>query len=225
MEDYDSERINTQATSGLSAEDEHADLDSLAHEPAQAAWEQAEDELNDEVELANVPRIAPQLTDVPPSLTNIVEAILYLKGRPLSIARIAEYAQCDRDDVEEALIELMTDYAHRDSALEIIETSEGYALQLREAFQYLVHYLIPLDLGVGALRTLAAIALRGPLSQTDLVDLRGSGAYQHVHELVSLGFVQKRRLSKQRTYSLQVTDKFHQYFEIEKLPQPYGTSS
>lgn len=223
MEDYDSEPVRAQSasrSSELSAED--ADIQD---EQVQPAWEPDEDELEDEQERANVPQIAPQLTDVPPSLTNIVEAILYLKGRPLTIAKIAEYAQCDRDDIEEALIELMTDYAHRDSALEIVETSEGYALQLREAFQYLVHYLIPLDLGVGALRTLAAIALRGPLSQTDLVDLRGSGAYQHVHELVSLGFVQKRRLSKQRTYSLQVTDKFHQYFEIEKLPQPYGTSS
>lgn len=222
MEDYDSEPVRAQSasrSSELSAED--ADIQD---EQVQPAWEPDEDELEDEQERANVPQIAPQLTDVPPSLTNIVEAILYLKGRPLTIAKIAEYAQCDRDDIEEALIELMTDYAHRDSALEIVETSEGYALQLREAFQYLVHYLIPLDLGVGALRTLAAIALRGPLSQTDLVDLRGSGAYQHVHELVSLGFVQKRRLSKQRTYSLQVTDKFHQYFEIEKLPQPYGTS-
>lgn len=210
MEDYDSELTRAQAAS--------VEEDEYAEEYGD------EEELESDRDNRTVSRIAPQLTDVPPSLTNIVEAILYLKGRPLSIAKIAEYAQCDRDDVEEALIELMTDYAHRDSALEIVETSEGYALQLREAFQYLVHYLIPLDLGVGALRTLAAIALRGPLSQTDLVDLRGSGAYQHVHELVSLGFVQKRRLSKQRTYSLQVTDKFHQYFEIEKLPQPYSAS-
>lgn len=230
MEDYDSELTPTQALSRLSHRsakdaDLDTDLSSELHESVQPSGEQDDEEQDDELALADVSRIALHLTDVPPSLTNIVESILYLKGRPLTIAKIAEYAQCDRDDVEEALIELMTDYAHRNSALEIVETSEGYALQLREAFQYLVHYLIPLDLGVGALRTLAAIALRGPLSQTDLVDLRGSGAYQHVHELVSLGFVQKRRLSKQRTYLLQVTDKFHQYFEIEKLPQPYSTSS
>jgi segregation and condensation protein B len=159
------------------------------------------------------------------SLAQIVESILYLKGRPLPIAKIAEYAQCDRDEVEEALIDLMADYAHRHSALEIVETSEGYALQLRESFQYLVHHLIPLDLGVGALRTLAAIALKGPISQTDLVDLRGSGAYQHVQELVSLGFVQKRRQAKQRSFWLQVTDKFHQYFQIDKLPQPHDPSA
>ena len=156
-----------------------------------------------------------------PRLAQQIEAILYLKGRPLSLAKIAEYARCDRDEAEEALIDLVTDYAQRDSALEVVETPEGYALQLREAYQTLVQTLVPLDLGVGALRTLAAIALKGPISQTDLVELRGSGAYQHVQELVALGFVQKRRQAKQRSFWLQVTDKFHQYFQIDKLPRPY----
>lgn len=151
-------------------------------------------------------------------ITSKIEAILYLKGQPLPIARIAEYAGCDRQDAEEGLIELMTEYAHRDSALEIVETPDGYCLQLREAFQDLVQTLIPLDLGVGALRTLAAIALKGPISQTDLVELRGSGAYQHVQELVALGFVRKRRQSDGRSFWLQVTNKFHQYFQIDQLP-------
>jgi segregation and condensation protein B len=152
-------------------------------------------------------------------LASKIEAILYLKAQPLTIARIAEYARCDRQDVEEALIELMTEYAHRDSALEILETAEGYCLQLRESFQDLVQSLIPVDLGVGALRTLAAIALKGPIAQTELVDLRGSGAYQHVQELVSLGFIRKRRQSDGRSYWLQVTDKFHQYFQVDQLPK------
>lgn len=151
-------------------------------------------------------------------LANVIEAILYLKGRPLTIARIAEYAGCERDMAEEGLMELMNDYAHRESALEITETKAGYCLQLKSSFRHLVDTLIPLDLGVGALRTLAAIALRGPLAQTDLIDLRGSGAYQHVHELVKLGFVRKRRQSDGRSFWLQVTDKFHQHFEMDELP-------
>lgn len=152
-------------------------------------------------------------------LASQIEAILYLKAQPLPIARIVEYAGCDRRQAEEAIIQLMTDYAHRDSALEIAETPEGYCLQLRESFQELVQRLIPVDLGVGALRTLAAIALKGPITQTELVDLRGSNAYQHVQELVSLGFVRKRRQSDGRSFWLQVTDKFHQYFQVEKLPK------
>jgi segregation and condensation protein B len=69
------------------------------------------------------------------------------------------------------------------------------------------------------LRTLAAIALKGPLSQTDLVELRGSGAYQHVQELVQQGFVRKRRQPETRSFSLQVTAKFHQYFQLDQLPK------
>lgn len=153
-------------------------------------------------------------------LVSKIEAILYLKAQPLSIAKLAEYAGCSREAIEEGLIELMADYAHREGALEIAQTPDGYCLQLRESYQDLVNTLIPVDLGVGALRTLAAIALKGSISQTDLVELRGSGAYQHVQELVGLGFVRKRRQTDGRSYWLQVTDKFYQYFQVDKLPQP-----
>ncbi len=154
-----------------------------------------------------------------PRLATKIEAILYLKGQPLSIAAIAEYAECSKAEVSEALLELMADYAHRDSALEVVETPEGYCLQLRTSFQSLMQNLIPSELGVGALRTLAAIALKGPLTQTELVDLRGSGAYQQVQELVELGYIRKRRQADSRSSWLQVTDKFHQYFQVDRLPQ------
>lgn len=152
-----------------------------------------------------------------PRLANTIEAILYLKAQPLSITAIAEYAGCDRQIVEESLIELMDDYAHRDSALEVVETESGYSLQLRDAFQKLVPSLIPIDLGVGALRTLAAIALKGPIAQVDLVNLRGSGVYQQVQELVERGFVYKKRQPEGRSYLLQVTRQFHQHFQLDQL--------
>jgi segregation and condensation protein B len=153
-------------------------------------------------------------------LATKIEAILYLKGQPLSIAEIAEYAGCDRATVEEGIIDLIDDYAHRESALEVVETPTGYSLQLRSGFQDLVQTLIPVELGVGALRTLAAIALHNPIAQTELVNLRGSGAYQHVQELMELGFVRKRRQADSRSSLLYITEKFHQYFQLEQLPQP-----
>ena len=159
------------------------------------------------------------------SLASKLEAILYLKGQPLSVTKLAEVAGCDRKTVEEGLIELMGQYAHRQGALEIKETPDGYVLQLRTEFQNLVETLVPLDLGVGVLRTLAAIALKGPIAQTELIDLRGSGAYAHVGELVSMGFVRKRRQSDGRSFWLQVTNKFYQYFQVESLPQPFDKTA
>jgi segregation and condensation protein B len=149
------------------------------------------------------------------SLESRVEAILYLKASPLLLKEIAEYAQESLENIQDALITLMDRYAHQDSALEVLETPKGFVLQLRSEFQDLVQTLIPLDLGVGALRTLAVIALKGSITQTELVELRGSGAYQQVQSLVEQGFVGKRRPKDGRSYRLQVTDKFYQYFQIE----------
>ncbi len=159
-------------------------------------------------------------------LATKIEAILYIKGRPLSLEEIGTLLECDlppsealrvREIVEEGLIELMNDYAHRDSALEIVETNLGYSLQLKSAYNSLLKDLIPAELGKGALRTLAAIALKNPILQTELIELRGSSAYQQVSELVELGFIRKRPQADGRSYWLEITDKFHQYFEIEQI--------
>ncbi|NEQ95324.1 MAG: SMC-Scp complex subunit ScpB [Cyanothece sp. SIO2G6] len=158
------------------------------------------------------------------SLASKIEAVLYLKGHPLSVAQLVEYVGGDRKTIKQTIHQLMADYTQRQGALEITNTPDGYILQLRPAFQDLVETLIPLDLGVALLRTLAAIALKGPIIQTELVDLRGSKAYNHVSELVSMGFVRKRRQSDGRSYWLQVTDKFYQYFQVDALPHPFDQS-
>jgi segregation and condensation protein B len=158
-------------------------------------------------------------TSTTQSLVAQVEAILYLKGQPLSVAEIIEYLGCSRDAVEDALLTLISDYAHRDSALEVIETPAGYSLQLRSTFQEWMQTLVPAELGTGTLRTLAAIALKAPILQTELIELRGSSAYQHVQELVVQGMVRKRRQAEGRSYWLEVTSKFHQYFEVDELSQ------
>ncbi len=151
-------------------------------------------------------------------MTNIsqqIEAILYLKGQPMTIEAIAHVAECDRDLIEDGLVDLIADYAYRDSALEIVEGNDGFALRLKSNFSNLVQKIIPADLGKGALRTLAAIALHNPISQPELIQIRGSSAYLQIQELVDQGFIQKHRDG--RSYHLEVTSKFHQYFEIDDL--------
>jgi len=150
-------------------------------------------------------------------LKNKIEAILYLKGQPLKLSIIAELAGCSPKDAKQALLELISDYAYRESALEVVETPSGYSLQLRSSYQELLNNLIPAELGTATLRTLAAIALKNPILQSELIELRGSSAYQHIPELIQLGFIRKRPQDGGRSYWLEVTNKFHQYFEIDQL--------
>ncbi|MGB7564145.1 MAG: SMC-Scp complex subunit ScpB [Prochlorococcaceae cyanobacterium] len=155
------------------------------------------------------------------SLPAHLEAILYLKGRPLSLAELAEIAGVGREQAELALITLMADYAHRDTALEIHQEGPRYSLQLRESLGDLVQNLLPVDLSTASLRTLATIALKKRLLQSELVELRGSGAYDHIKELLAQGFIERRRQSDGRSSWLTLSEKFHRTFAI-KADEPSG---
>jgi segregation and condensation protein B len=156
------------------------------------------------------------------SLPARIEAILYLKGKPLSLGDLAEIAGINRDEAEMGLITLMADYAHRDTALEIRQEGQRYSLQLRDGLGGLVQNLLPVDLSTAALRTLATIALKKRILQSDLVELRGSGAYDHIKELLAQNFIERRRQSDGRSYWLSLSEKFHRTFAVQGL-EPAGS--
>ena len=148
------------------------------------------------------------------SLPARMEAILYLKGKPLSLAELAEIAAISRDEAEMALITLMADYAHRETALEIRQEGQRFSLQLRDGLGDLVQNLLPVDLSTATLRTLATIALKKRILQSDLVELRGSGAYDHIKELLAQNFIERKRQSDGRSYWLSLSEKFHRTFAV-----------
>mgnify|MGYP002629129159 CR=1 FL=1 len=159
------------------------------------------------------------------SLAARIEAILYLKGRPLDLAELARLASLEPDvalsaeEVELALITLMADYAHRDTALEIRQEGRQYSLQLRESLSGLVQNLLPVELSTATLRTLATIALKKRILQSDLVELRGSGAYDHIKELLAQNFIERRRQSDGRSYWISLSEKFHRTFALRGVAE------
>jgi|GEM_PF-130448 segregation and condensation protein B len=156
------------------------------------------------------------------SLPAQMEAILYLKGRPLGLGELAEIAGVDREQAELGLITLMADYAHRDTALEIRQEGSTYSLQLRESLGELVQNLLPVDLSTATLRTLATIALKKRILQSELVELRGSGAYDHIKELLAQDFIERKRQSEGRSYWLSLSEKFHRTFSVQADGQAGG---
>ncbi|MEB3159576.1 MAG: SMC-Scp complex subunit ScpB [Synechococcus sp.] len=148
------------------------------------------------------------------SLPARLEAILYLKGTPLGLKELARLAECSDQEVEQAMLALEAGYAQRDTALEIVSGNGSYSLQLRTGLGELVRDLLPVNLSTAALRTLATIALKKRILQSDLVELRGSGAYDHIKELMTQNFIERKRQSEGRSYWLSLTDKFHRTFSV-----------
>jgi segregation and condensation protein B len=187
-----------------------------------------------EVEVTSAPEMAPTATGAMDSAVAMVmsalsqsarlEAILYLKGRPVSLSELASLSGLDPGEAELALITLMADYAHRDTALEIFQDGQTYSLQLRQGLNDLVQVLLPVDLSTAALRTLATIALKKRILQSDLVELRGSGAYDHIKELLAQNFIERKRQSDGRSYWLTLSEKFHRTFALDQRAEARPTA-
>ena len=79
----------------------------------------------------------------------------------------------------------------------------------------LVELLCPVDLKPATLRTLSVIALKEPIRQTALIEMRGSGAYDHIKELVDKGLISKTRDKNGRSFNLKTTPKFREYFKLK----------
>ena len=148
------------------------------------------------------------------SLPAQIEAVLYLKGKPLTISEISEALNQSTESIQEALIALMAGYSQRDTSLEISEKGGKYSLQLIKGLGELVQNLLPVDISGATLRTLATIALKKRILQSDLVDLRGSGAYDHIKELLAQNFIDRKRQHEGRSYWLTLSEKFHRTFSV-----------
>ena len=144
-----------------------------------------------------------------------IEAVLFTTAQALSIKEIADILnEEDVDKVEEAMLELIMDYASREGALEI-DDENGYILQVKEEHMDIVEKLCPVELKPAVLRTLSVIALKEPIRQSDLKELRGSTAYEHVQELLGKGLISRTRDKNGRSYNLRTTPKFAEYFKLK----------
>ena len=143
-----------------------------------------------------------------------IEAVLYLKGKPISKKTISELTNSDINSVSEAIKQLSDKYSHTSSALEIISNNSLISLELKHSLNEYVEDLLPAELKTAVLRTLAVIAIKKKILQSDLIILRGSSAYDHIKELIEKKFIHKRKQKDGRSYWLSLSDKFFQTFAV-----------
>ena len=143
-----------------------------------------------------------------------IEAVLYLKGKPVSKKTLSELTNSDLNSVTDAIKQLSDKYSHSFSALEIISDNSLISLELKQSLNEYVENLLPAELKTSVLRTLAVIAIKKKLLQSDLIIIRGSSAYDHIKELIEKKFIIKRKQKDGRSYWLSLSEKFFQTFAV-----------
>jgi segregation and condensation protein B len=149
----------------------------------------------------------------------LIEAALFLSPQPLSRRGLAKVLGGVRlEYVDRLLAELEREYAGEAHGLEL-HTEEGRAgFRVKKAFIDRVSHLAPQqDIPRPVLRSLAVIAYNHPMTQADLVKVRGNKAYGHVQELLDRNLI--RAEESGRTLLLNVTKEFLRHFGLSTVEE------
>ncbi|MFH2020797.1 MAG: SMC-Scp complex subunit ScpB [archaeon] len=146
---------------------------------------------------------------------NQIEALLFASGRFVNIETLLNLTGASGKQVLiNNINRLKQEYDERQSPLMVVEEKDGWKLTVREPYLPLVRKIVSeTELPKTILETLAVIAWKAPVLQSEIIDIRHNKAYEHIAELEELGFIRKDL--KGRSYLLSLTEKFFEYFDIE----------
>ncbi|MBI2658095.1 SMC-Scp complex subunit ScpB [Candidatus Woesearchaeota archaeon] len=153
-----------------------------------------------------------------PSVKSKVEAILFSTGHRISLDEISKLSRSLKDDVLNALKELQREYDEKQSSLMLVDEGDFWKFAVRDHFIPMVRKIVTeTELTKSVLETLAVIAFKYPILQSDLIKLRTNKAYDHLMELEKSGYITRQKHG--RTNLIKLTEKFFRYFDLteEKL--------
>jgi segregation and condensation protein B len=142
-----------------------------------------------------------------------IEAVLFLTDKPIHAAAIARIVNEDVQIVRQTLLELIHDYEERAGGLEIAQDN-GYMIQVKDELSSIIEEFLPMEMSAALLRTLSAIAIKQPVMQSEIVRVRGAGAYDHIKELLLKELIAKKE--EGRSPILTTTKKFQEYFRLTR---------
>jgi segregation and condensation protein B len=159
-----------------------------------------------------------------PSLSAIVEAILFASDRPVSVRALQEaIPEADEEALLAALAELTEKCESQTSGVGLQELADGYQLTTRPSLSvYVERFLVGrrrARLSRAALETLATIAYRQPITRGEIEDLRGVDCGQVIHTLLTRELITVRGRSEAlgRPLLYGTTPEFLTYFGLRSM--------
>ncbi len=162
-------------------------------------------------------------------LKQIIEAVLFVTGEPVSIKDIAKNLDFPELDVLHAVESLEAEYEFNKRGLVLKKFGEHIQLKTRDIYApYVEKMLQPVQrqsLSSAALETLAVVAYKQPVTRLDVESVRGVKCDYSMQSLVNKELIEVcgRKDTLGRPYLYRTTDKFLSHFGIsslDELPRP-----
>ena len=155
-------------------------------------------------------------------LKNKLEALLFSSGRKMDLEELSRLSDAQTLDIQKSLEELKKEYEDKDSSVMIINEGDSWKLTVREQFLPLVQKIVTeTELSKTIMETLAVIAFKYPIKQSNLINIRTNKAYDHLKELEEMGYITRQKHG--RTNLIKLTQKFFEYFDLpeQKLKEVF----
>ncbi|MCH9609222.1 MAG: Segregation and condensation protein B [Chlamydiales bacterium] len=160
-------------------------------------------------------------------IKKIVEALLFSSSNPVTLDRLKEIIATlypiKRRELQSLLIEMNEEYKKEGRAFQIDEIGEGFLLRTTEEvapYVSLLHQNRRSEkLSQAATEVLAIIAYRGPITRSEIEQLRGVDSSGTVVSLIERGLVERvgKKESPGRPTLYGTSEKFLKYFGIREV--------
>lgn len=144
-----------------------------------------------------------------------IEALLFASGKRMHVDEISKLCSIrDSDRTKTILLQLQENYEKTDSSLQILNEHPWWKLAVRERHISVVKKVVSEpELSKTLIETLAVIAYKAPVMQSEIIKIRTNKAYEHIKTLEELSYIRTEKKGRSRQISL--GEKFFSYFDVE----------
>ena len=162
-------------------------------------------------------------------IKSILEAILFVAGRPVSKKEMMLSTEKSEEDIEQIISEMQEEYKKEDRGIELIRLEDSYQLcTKKELHEYIYSILDKRNkpkLSNASLETLAIIAYNPRITRAEVEAIRGVSADACIYKLLEYGLIEEAGKlvdlpGKPRSY--RTTNEFLKMFgysSLKELPE------
>ena len=153
----------------------------------------------------------------------VIEGVLFATGDAVSVEKLMEVAECEKDDILKAADELGKDYESADRGIALVKLEDKLQLctktELYPYLQKIAKNKREYSLTDVQLETLSIVAYKQPVTKLQIENIRGVNSDHAVNRLVEFGLVKElgRLEAPGRPLLFGTTDDFLRAFGVDSL--------
>src|SRR3989338_7107819 len=160
-------------------------------------------------------------------LKHKIEALLFSSGRAMTLEELRKLTRADSLDIRQCIEEIKAEMQTREISIVLEEdVPQSWKLAVRDQHLSLVRKIVSkTELKKSLLETLAIVAWKAPVLQSEIISMRTNKAYDDLKELEARNYISRQKQG--RTKLIRLGQKFFEYFDIpaDKVKEKFSRFS